>query len=126
MKEQKWNNKADRGSVREIVNVSMRQLSASSRGDCLNISKVQADEIRWKTREALEKAKPKSNITRNERLAKKTLRSETNIIILPAEKSNVSMVVGQLEYSNKLASLVGNGIYSKGKIGSDLKTERRL
>lgn len=45
--------------------------------------------------------------------------------MLPADNINASMVMDKLEYSEKLASLVGNGKY-KVKKDLILKTERKL
>lgn len=46
--------------------------------------------------------------------------------MLPADNINASMVMDKLEYSEKLASLVGNGKYKKVKKDLILKTERKL
>lgn len=78
-------------------------------------------------RQTLEKVKPSnSNIIKEERLAINALQIDTSIIILPSDKGNTSMVMDKLEYSEKLASLVVNGSYSKVKKKLTLKTERKL
>lgn len=77
----------------------------------LKIPKVQTDELRLKTREALEMAKPpKLNISSEERFVIRTLQSDSSIIMLPSENGNASMVMNNIEYSKKLTSLVGYGI----------------
>ena len=83
--------------------------------------------MRWKVRQALEKSKlPKPNITKEERLAIKSLQRDENIIILPADKGNATVVMDKVEYSNKLADLISNGGYCKVKKNPILKTERKL
>ena len=100
-------------------------LIASIEDAALKIPK--ADELRWKVRQALEKSKPpKPNISKTERQALKSLQDDDSIIILPADKGNATVVMDRLEYSNKLADLIGNGGYSKVKKDPTLKTERKL
>lgn len=79
----------------------------------LNISQVRADGLRWKVRKLLEKAKlPKANITKLEKLEIKTLQ-RNEIIILSAEKGNVTIVLDITKYTGKLEDIVTNGSYSK-------------
>ena len=68
----------------------------------------------------------KPNISKTERQALKSLQDDDSIIILPADKGNATVVMDRLEYSNKLADLIGNGGYSKVKKDPTLKTERKL
>ena len=78
-------------------------------------------------RQALEKSKPpKPNISKTEIQVLKSLQNDDSIIILPADKGNVTVVMDRVEYSNKLAHLVDNGGYSKVKKDPTLKTERKL
>ena len=93
----------------------------------LKIPKALADELKWKVRKALEKSKPpKPNISKVERRAIKSLQEDDNIIILPTDKGNATVVMDRVEYSNKLADLIGNGGYYKLKEDPTLKTERKL
>ena len=81
---------------------------------------AQADELRWKVSQALEKWKPpKPNISKGEWLAVKSLQGNKNIN-LPADKNNVTVVMDKVEF------LIGNGSYSKVKMDTTLKTERKL
>ena len=66
-------------------------------------------------RQTLEKSKPsKPNISK-EGLASKLLQSDENLIILPADKTITTVVIDKVEYSNKLADLIGNDGYCKVK-----------
>ena len=49
-----------------------------------------------------------------------------DIIILPADKCNSTVVIDRMEYSNKLADLIENCCYCKEKKDLTLKTERKL
>lgn len=135
MKEKNWNSNKDQNTSVIVVNISSQQLNVwgisakresqrlhndqassilkygnFSGGDGLEDTKGQADELRLKTREALEMAKPpKLNISREERFAIRTLKSDSSIIMRPYDNGNASMVMENLEYSHKLASLVGYG-----------------
>ena len=78
-------------------------------------------------RQALEKSKPsKPNISKTERQALKSLQDDNSVIILPVDKGNATVVMDRVEYSNKLADLIGNGRYCKVKKDPTLKTERKL
>ena len=77
-------------------------------------------------RHALEKSKlPKPNILKMERQAIKSLQDNNSIIILAADKGNATVVMDRVEYSNKLADLIGNGGYCKVKKDPTLKMERK-
>ena len=93
----------------------------------LKIPKARTDELRWKVRRALEQSKPpKPNISKTKRKALKSLQDDNSIIILPADKGNATVAMGRVEYSNKLADLIGNGGYCKVKKDPTQKTERKL
>ena len=91
----------------------------------LKIPKAGTNELRWKVRQALEKSKPpKPNISKTKRQAIKSLRDDNSIVILPTDKGNATMVMDRVEYSNKLADLIGNGGYCKVKKDPTLKMEK--
>ena len=56
----------------------------------------------------------------------KSLQDNNNIIILPADKGNATLVMDRVEYSNKLPDLIGNDGYCKVKKNPTLKMERKL
>ena len=77
-----------------------------------------ADEFRWKIRLILEKAKPPTpNITKEEKTAIRTLRQNNNIIILPADKGNATVVMDKHDYNQRMTSLLSDGSYLKIKKG---------
>ena len=49
------------------------------------------------------------------------VQDDNSIIILPADKGNATVVMDRVEYSNKLADLIGNGGYCKVKKDPTLK-----
>ena len=113
--------------VTTIKRILYLDLIASIEDVALKLPKARADELRWKVRQVLEKSKPpKTNISKTERQALKSLQDDDSIIILPADKGNATLVMDRVEYSNKLADLVDNGGYSKVKKDPTLKTERKL
>ena len=66
----------------------------------LKIPKARAAELGWKVRQALEKSKPlKQNISKTDRQAIKLQLDDNSIIILPADKSNATVVIDRMEYS---------------------------
>ena len=110
-----------------IKRIVYLDLIAPTEDAALEMPKVRADELRWKVRQALEKSKPpKPNISKTKRQALKSLQYDNSIIILPADKGNATVAMDRVEYSNKLADLIGNGGYCKVKKDPTLKTERKL
>ena len=108
-----------------IKRIPYLDLIAPIEDAALKIPKARADELKWKVRQALEKSKPpKPNISKTDRQALKSLQDDNNIIILPADKGNAT--VDRVEYSNKLADLIGNGGYCKVKKDPTLKRERKM
>ena len=98
-----------------------------SRGGGLEFHQAQADKLRWKVRQTLERAKPpKSNITKLERLVTGSLQRNENIFILPADKGNATVVMDKSDYTRKLEDLISNGSYSKVKKDPTMKTECKL
>ncbi|XP_015124857.1 uncharacterized protein LOC107046694 [Diachasma alloeum] len=73
------------------------------------------NEIRRKLSNILHKAKPpKQNITREERSALLSLKKNDNIVILPADKGNATVVMDKEAYSDKIkAMLTNSNIYKK-------------
>ena len=65
-------------------------------------------------------------MSNTERHALKSLQDDSTIIILPAAKGNATVVKDRVEYSNKLADLIGNRGYCKVKKEPTLKTEGKL
>ena len=67
----------------------------------------------------------KPNITKDKTLAIKNIRKDDNIIILPADKANATVVMNKAEYTTKLETLVNDGTYSKLKRNPAPNAERR-
>ncbi len=62
----------------------------------MNIPMARADEPKWKVRQVLEKSKPpKPNLSKEERLAIKSLQRDRN------KKVNVTVVMDKSEYPDK-------------------------
>lgn len=56
----------------------------------------------------------------------KTFQTDASVIMLPADKGNVMVLMDKLEYSWKLTKLVGHGSYSNSTKDTTLKTGRKL
>ncbi|KAK4879049.1 hypothetical protein RN001_007195 [Aquatica leii] len=71
-----------------------------------------ADTIRQDVVRILKHAKsPKNNLSREENLALKKLKTNKEIIILPADKSNATVVMDYNDYDNKIKRLLQDGTY---------------
>jgi hypothetical protein len=51
-------------------------------------------------------SRPKDNITRAERTALRTLKNNTDLTILPADKGNATMILNTVDYKQKIISLL--------------------
>ena len=100
---------------------------ASIKETASRIGREQGDELRWKVRQALEKAKPpKANTTKEEQAAIKSLKQDDSIIILPADKGNTTVVMNKEEYTHRMNSLVTEGAYKKLERDPTPASERKL
>jgi hypothetical protein len=51
-------------------------------------------------------SKPKDNLTRTERAALRTLKNNTDLTILPADKGNATVIFNTTDYKQKITSLL--------------------
>lgn len=85
--------------LRHHYHSTLRHYSLYYGGDCLGDLEAPMPMPERRVNEILERDKSrKSDITREGRLAVKTLQSDTNIIIVPAHKGNTSVLMYKLEY----------------------------
>ena len=72
----------------------------------------QADTVRRNVNSKLQKAEPpKSNITKKLRNALKSLKEDTSIMILQADKGSASVILDTETYHSKMAKLIETGPY---------------
>jgi len=55
----------------------------------------------------------RDNLRKTERAALKTLKDNTNLTILPADKGNAMMVLNTSDYKQKISSLLEDPVYRK-------------
>ncbi|ERL83437.1 hypothetical protein D910_00414 [Dendroctonus ponderosae] len=71
-----------------------------------------AEPIKAETSRILQRSKPpKSNFTFSERKALKTLNEDKEILVLPADKGNATVVMSLLNYENKIKELLSSVCY---------------
>ena len=87
-----------------------------------------ADEARTRIVSLLRKAQPPpSNITREEGQAIRTLKNDPELIILPADKGNATVILDRDEYGKKIESMLDGQItYEKIKKDPAPALERRM
>ena len=72
----------------------------------------EAEEFRVQTRRCIERTKvPKSNLNRDMRSALRNLRHDDSIVILPADKGNVTVVMNKDDYKEKMQEVLQEGEY---------------
>ncbi|XP_046383788.1 uncharacterized protein LOC124154233 [Ischnura elegans] len=89
------------------------------------LPRLVADEIREDVARVLRNAKPpKPNMTAGERTALKALRENQDILILPADKGNATVLMEKEEYQKKISELLSDTIYRKLGKNPMAKAER--
>ncbi|XP_046396739.1 uncharacterized protein LOC124163714 [Ischnura elegans] len=76
------------------------------------LSNEEAEEVRGEVTMVLKRAElPKSNITRDERAALHRLRNNSDIVILPADKGNATVIMKRDEYDKKIEDVLKDTAY---------------
>ncbi|XP_060527544.1 uncharacterized protein LOC132702783 [Cylas formicarius] len=92
--------------------IPIEEIISSTEAAIKNLPDQNAEEIRIETANILRKAKPpKTNLTRSEGLALRSLNTDEGIIILPADKGNATVLLKTEEYERKIEELLDPGSY---------------
>ena len=90
------------------------------------LPKKEADEIRVETCRLLKRAKPpKCNISKGEQRALIELRKNKQLIILPADKGNATVVMNSADYETKIKDLLSADNYSIRKRDPTIFLEKK-
>lgn len=86
------------------------------------------NDIRQRSANIHHKAKlSRQNLSRDKRQVIRNLKQKDNILILPADKGNVKLVIDKEDYCNKVTAILSNhNIYKKVKRNSIFNIEKRL
>ena len=85
-----------------------------------------AEEARQETVRIIKtSSRPRDNLTRAERAALKTLKKNTNLTILQADKGNATMVLNTVDYKQKITSLLEDPSYRRLARNPTDSTERK-
>ncbi|XP_071054396.1 uncharacterized protein [Onthophagus taurus] len=77
---------------------------------------LKAEEIRQEVTRVLKSAKPpKSNLTVGEKKALRSIKEKSEIVVLPADKGNATVVMDRKEYDDKMLNLLHPATYRKIK-----------
>lgn len=80
-----------------------------------------ASNLRGRICSILTKARPPPlNLQKDERAALKVLKEEENILVLPADKGNATVVMDTAEYHEKMKDLLDDPVYKKGQKRSNI------
>ena len=73
-----------------------------------------AEEARQETMRIIKSSsRPRDNLTRTETAALKTLKKNTNLTILPADKGNATVILNTIDYKQKITSLLEDPSYRR-------------
>ena len=96
--------------------VPVEEIISNVESSIRNLPQDVADEIRTEAARVLSKAKPpKSNLTSNEKKTIINLYADQNILILPADKGNATVIMKTEDYNNKIKELLDPNTYKKLK-----------
>ncbi|XP_071057544.1 uncharacterized protein [Onthophagus taurus] len=88
------------------------EVEAAVRG----MSTLKAEEIRQEVTRVLKSAKPpKSNLMVGEKKALRSIKEKSEIVVLPADKGNATVVMDRKEYDDKMLNLLHPASYRKIK-----------
>ena len=100
---------------------------AAVEGVTRHLNTEEASELRGSVCSLLKRARPpSSNMDKEERAALKTLRQDKNIVVLPADKGNATVVMDSARYEEKVTSLLEDPIYKRVKRDPTAATERKV
>ncbi|XP_062837651.1 uncharacterized protein LOC134299269 [Anolis carolinensis] len=106
--------------------IPVENIIANVESAIYQLPEEEAEEVRMETARILRNAKlPPSNITRKERQAIKDLNSDPEIIILPADKGNATVIMETKQYKEKIRQLLDPTIYKKLKQDPTNKITRK-
>ena len=69
---------------------------------------------------------PKDNLTSRQHKAIRDLRRDKEIVVLPADKGNVTVVMDQSDYTVKMEALLEDSAYRRLKYDPTTKVEARI
>jgi len=73
-----------------------------------------AEHLRAETSRVLQRSKPpKNNLTFGETAAPKTLNQDKNILVLPADKGNATVIISTTDYERKIETVLNPITYKK-------------
>ena len=85
-----------------------------------------AEEARQETMRIIKSSsRPRDNLMRAEREALRTLKKNTNLTILPADKGNATVVLNTVDYKQKITSLLEDPSYRRLARDPTDSTERK-
>ena len=84
-------------------------------------------ELRWVVRQCLGETTPiESNPTKEQVRAVRTFRNDGEIVILPADKGNATVVMATLSYQQQIDDVLSDGCYKTLKQDPTKTVERRV
>ncbi|GLV34532.1 hypothetical protein CBL_07175 [Carabus blaptoides fortunei] len=94
------------------LRIPVEEIVCSVESAIQKLEKDTAETIRQEVSRVLRRAKsPKKNISKEEYTALKKLRDNQNIIVLPADKGNATVVMNSADYKNKMTAILADPVY---------------
>ena len=102
-------------------------IAASVEVTARTLDTEEASELRGSVCSILKRAKPPPpNLSNDERRALKTLKQDQDVVFLPADKGNITVVMDSVQYEEKIKNLLDDPVYLKVKRDPTAATERKV
>ena len=108
--------------------VPVDDIITSIEGVATRLPENDAKEIRVEVKKCIQKTNKnlRSNLPKEMRAAMKTLKEDKSIVILPADKGNVTVVMNREDYDSKMKEMVNGDGYHKVKTDPTNKIEKAI
>ena len=115
------------GVTAKLKQIPTLEIIAATEATASQLNTDTAQLLRHKMSSILSTAKPpKSNLSKELHKSVKSLREDHNIVILPADKGNATVVLDRTDYVNKMESLLEDNAYKKVKRNPTSKVETKI
>ena len=107
--------------------IPFQDIIAATEATACGLDRIVADTLRTEMAEVLRKAKPpKPNMSFKQRSAVRALRNDSNIVIVPADKSKATVVMDRIDYDTKLRSILQDDQYRPLPRDPTVKVENKI
>ena len=111
----------------KLRQIPTHQIIAATESTATQLDKETAQQLRHKVSSFLSTAKPpRSNLDKQQRESVRSLRDDENIVILPADKGNATVILSRKDYVMKMENLLEDEAYKKVTCDPTSRMKKRI